>query len=747
MSDAVRTIHRICPLCEATCGIRVQVKDDRIVDLRGDEHDPFSRGFVCPKVMGLEGLERDPDRLTRPLRRRGRDFEEIGWEEAFAEAIAGLALVRKQHGPNAVGTYVGNPSAHSLHAMVYGPLLQRALGTKNRFSASSADQLPKMVSAGLMFGAGLTVPVPDIDRTQYLLVLGGNPRVSNGSLMTAPDMPGRLDAIRARGGKVVVVDPRRSETAQKASEHVFIRPGSDAAFLFALVHVMFAEGRVRLGACDGLVKGLETVREIAGRFSPERVERFTAVPASVTRRIARELCEAEAAACYGRIGTTCQRFGSLASLAVDLVNVLSGNLDRPGGAMFTRPAATRGANRRPDALGGQGVRLGERKSRVRALPSMFGEFPVAALAEEILTPGDGQIRAMLTIAGNPVSSAPGVAGLDEAFASLEHMVSVDFYVNETTRHAHVILPPPAPLSKSTYDLALYQLAVRNVAKYSPAALPRAEGQPDEWEILATLAKGLLGMAELDLARADDFMLAQLVKDEVSDGGRWDGLTAAEVLDELGKTPGPERVLDLFLRIGAHGDGFGRKPEGLSLARLREHPHGIDLGALTPELPAVLRTPDARIDLAPELLVGDVARLEAELDAEPAAFVMIGRRQLRNNNSWMHNLPVLAKGPHRCTLLVHPDDAHRLGLANGDQAEVESAVGALCAEVSVSDEMMPGVVSLPHGFGHAAEGVRLSSTHLQPGPNVNLISDPGFLDAVSGNAAFNGLPVRLRRAVV
>jgi len=744
MSEDARTVHRICPLCEATCGIVVTARDREVVDLRGDKLDPFSRGYICPKAHGLKGLQEDPDRLTRPLRRRGKDFEEIGWDEAYAEAIERLTALRTKHGPDALGTYVGNPTAHSMHAMVYGPVLQRALGTKNRFSASSADQLPKMVSAGLMFGAGLLVPVPDVDRTDFLLILGANPRVSNGSLMTAPDMPGRLDAIRARGGKVVVIDPRRTETADKASEHVFITPGTDAAFLFAMLHVMFDEGLVRLRRAEGLVKHVDEVKAVVARFSPERVAAFTGIAPDVTRRLTRELCKADKAACYGRIGTTCQRFGSIASWAVDLVNVLSGNLDRAGGAMFTRPAANRGGNRKPGVSGGPGVKLGGRKSRVRGMPYMFGEFPVATLADEILTEGPGQIRGMLTIAGNPLSSAPGVSRMEEAFASLDTLVSVDFYVNETTRYAHLILPPPAPLEKSTYDLALYQLAVRNVAKYSPAAIERSPGQPEEWEILATLAKGMLGMGQLNLKQADDYLLAQLVREEVGDGGRWPDLTASEAIEKLGPTIGPERVLDLLLRTGPFGDGFGRAPGGLSLSALMAAPHGVDLGALQEELPHALRTPDALIDLAPALLLDEVPRLEAELDVAAAPLRLIGRRHLRSNNSWMHNITTLTKGPRRCTLLVHPADAASAGLSAGDTVRVASDTGTVQAEVEISEEMMPGVISLPHGFGHDVEGARQAVASQQPGANVNRLSDPSFVDSISGNAAFNGLPVRLSR---
>ncbi len=740
---ATRTAYRICTLCEATCGIAVELEGDTIRTIRGDADDPFSRGFICPKAYGLKALEEDPDRLQRPLRRTPGGFTEIGWDAAFDEAVDRLLEIRERSGADAVATYLGNPVAHSLHAMLYGSVLQKALGTKQRYSASSVDQLPKMVSAGLMFGGGLLVPVPDVDRTDHLLVLGANPLVSNGSLMTAPDMPGRLRALRERGGKLVVIDPRRSETARVADEHHFIRPGTDALLLLAMLHVLFDEELVRLGRAEGLVRGLDTVKEIARRFPPEAVAERTGIDAATIRRLAREHAAAPHAACYGRIGTTCQEFGTLASWAVDLVNILTGNLDEPGGALFTKPAANRGGNP-PPGKRGRGVKLGRWKSRARGLPEMFGELPVAALADEILAPGG--VRALVTLAGNPLVSAPNVERLDGALAGLDFMLSVDFYLNETTRHAHLILPPPSPLQRDTYDLALYQLAVQNVAKYSPPALPRRTDNPDEWEILLTLAKGLMGMREMDLPTADNFVLASLVQGEVGEeGGRWPGLEASEVLGALGTEPGPARVLDLFLRTGPWGDGFGRNPDGVSLARLRTEPHGIVLGPLESSLPDVLRTPDAMIDLAPELVTSDVERLAASLDRAPAEVVLVGRRQLRSNNSWMHNLVPLVKGPERCTLMVSPVDAQSQGLVDGGPARITSRVGSVVANVCVTDEMMPGVVSLPHGWGHDRDGMRLAVASAHAGVNVNVLSDDAALDVPSANAALNGVPVRLEPA--
>jgi anaerobic selenocysteine-containing dehydrogenase len=736
----LRTVHRICTLCEATCGIIVQADGDRVVDIRGDKDDPFSRGYICPKVTGMQGIREDPDRIRTPLRKDADGtWQEVSWAEAYALVAGRLLEIRAQHGADAIATYLGNPSAHSLHTMVYLPVLNRALGTKQRFSASTVDQFPKMMAAALMFGEELTIPVPDLDRTSYLLVLGGNPVVSNGSLMTAPNARGRLKAIVERGGKVVVIDPRRTETAEIASEHHFIRPGADAFFLLALAHVMFAEDLVDLGRAAGHVNGLEAVRTAVAPFSPEAAAACSGIDAETIRRLAREFAAAERAACYGRIGTTCQEFGTIASWAVDVVNVLGGKLDRPGGAMFTRAAAgADGAGRAKRA------KVHRWRSRVRDLPEIFGEFPVATLAEEIEAPGEGQVRALVTVAGNPVLSTPNGARLERALASLEFMVSVDFYINETTRHADVILPPTDPLSHDTYDLALYRLAIRDVAKYSPAVFEKPDGAQHDWEILATLSAYMTGMEGMGARAVDDFVTQQLVQKAVP-AKKWPGLTAEEALEKLGAEAGPHRTLDLMLRLGPYGDGFGRDPQGLSLQKLRDNPHGIDLGALKAQLPGILRTESGKIELAPELIMADLARLRAALDARPRELVLIGRRHLRSNNSWCHNLHGLVKGPERCTLLVSAADAGRLRLTSGGRARVASRVGSVVAPVEVTDEMMPGVVSLPHGWGHDGEGLRLGVARKHAGVNSNVLTDEAALDVPSGNAVLNGIPVTVEPA--
>jgi anaerobic selenocysteine-containing dehydrogenase len=744
----LRTAYRTCPLCEAGCGLAITLRGDDVVRIRGDRDDVFSHGYICPKGSTLKQLHEDPDRVRTPLIKRDGVFVEATWEEAFAEVERRLLPIMEAHGRDSAAVYIGNPSAHSLGALLYGRFAIKGLGSGNLFSASTVDQRPKELSAGLMFGLPLTIPVPDIDRTDYLLMLGANPYASNGSLATAPDWPGRIEALRARGGRLVVVDPRRSRTAEEADEHVFIRPGTDAFLLIAMVHTLFEEGLVDLGSLAGLVNGLDELERLVKDFSPEDVAPVTGVDARTIRRLAVELVSAPTACVYGRIGTTTQEFGTLTSWLVDVLNVCTGNLDRPGGAMFTKPATGSG-NTRGKARTGRGLRIGRRTSRVRGLPETLGELPAVAMAEEIETPGEGQIRALVTIAGNPVVSTPNGGGrLDAALESLDFMVSVDIYVNETTRHADVILPAPDPLAKAHYDVALLQLAIRNVANYSPPVVTPPD-QPDEWEILSKLALIFQGMgAEADASTVDDLAIRGLIDSAVGDEtSPIYERDPEEILAALGSRRGPERLLDFMLRTGPYGDGFGADAEGLSLDMLLTNPHGIDLGALEPRLPDALRTASGMVELAPEPLVGDLARLEAAMADRSGSsnggheFVLVGRRHLRSNNSWMHNINVLVKGKPQCTLHVHPDDAERLGLADGEAAQVRSRTGAVVVPVEVTDGIMPGVVSIPHGWGHDVEGVQLSvASTIGAGVNSNLLADDTLFDALSGNAVLNGIPV-------
>jgi anaerobic selenocysteine-containing dehydrogenase len=710
--------HRTCPFCEATCGLEVTYSEGRVTKVRGDAQDVFSKGFLCPKGVSLMELHDDPDRLRTPMiRQDDGSFRAASWEEALGLIAEKLPAILESGGRDACAVYLGNPSAHSLAATLYGRVLLKAIGSKNIFSASTVDQYPKQMACALMFGGGLSVPIPDLDRTDFLLVLGANPIASNGSLMTAPDVRGRLRAIRSRGGKIVVVDPRRTRTAKEADEHLFIRPGTDAMLLFALVHVIFDEGLER--PIDHLA-GLDEVRALAKDFTPEAASVPTGIGAESIRRLARDLAAAPSAAVYGRIGTTTQAFGTTASWLVDVLNAITGNLDRPGGAMFPRAAAG-ASNTRGEGGRGRGATFGRWTSRVRGLGEIFGELPVATLSDEIETPGEGQVRALITIAGNPVVSTPNAGRLDAALESLDFMVSVDIYVNETTRHADVILPAPSPVEKSQYDLAFYQLSIRNVANYSPALMDPPDGMLQEWETLLALTAIVTGQgAGADIAAIDDFVAAEL--------GRLNGV------EPDGSLRGPERLLDVLLRAG---------PYDLTLADLKAAPHGIDLGALEPRLPEVLRTPSGKVELAPPPIVADIDRLQAAMAQHVnGGMVLIGRRDLRSNNSWMHNLPLLVSGPERCTAWLHPDDAARFGVADGEPVRVTSRAGEIEVPAEITEDVMPGVVSIPHGWGHAGRDVQLRVAADHAGVNSNVLADEMLIDPISGNAVLNGIPVEL-----
>jgi anaerobic selenocysteine-containing dehydrogenase len=748
MTDAAtRTAYRTCPLCEACCGLEVTLRGGEVFRIRGDRDDVFSHGFICPKGSTLKQLHEDPDRLLTPLVRRNGNLEPVTWDEAFAEIARRLQTLIDEHGRDAVAVYLGNPNAHNLAGLLYGRPLIKALGTRNVYSASTVDQRPKEVASGLMFGHPTTIALPDIDRTDHLLMLGANPFESNGSLATAPDWPGRIKALRARGGRLVVVDPRRSKTAEAADEHIPIRPGTDPYLLAAIVNVLAADDRIDAGHASEHIAGLDLVVEALAPFTPEAVEPVTGVAASTIRRLAHDLVDAESACVYGRIGTTTAPFGTVASWLVDVVNVITGNLDRPGGAMFATSAAG-AANTRGTPGVGRGVKLGRHTSRVRGLAETFGELPAVCLAEEIETEGDGQVRALVTLAGNPVLSLPNGARLDDALAGLDFMVSVDMYVNETTRHADVILPPPSSLQRSHFDIAFMFLALHNFANYSPPVLDLEPGQPDEWEILAQLAliAGGLG-ADADPELVTDLAARTLLQSAVADDhSPIAGRDVDELMAELASRRGPEKLLDIMIRVGPYGDGFGVRPDGLTLAVLEANPHGIDLGPLVPRLPECLRTPSGKVELAPEPILGDLPRLAAGLDVHPnGELLLVGRRDLRSNNSWMHNVNVLVKGKPRCTLHIHPDDADRIGLAHGEPAEVRSRVGSLVVDAEVTDAVRPGVVSLPHGWGHDLPGVRLSVAGEHAGVNKNLLTDDERIDPLSGTAVLNAVPVEVKPA--
>lgn len=735
---------RICPLCEATCGLVLTIAReggvDRVTGARGDRDDVFSHGYICPKGASFAELDNDPDRLQAPLIRRDGELVETSWAQALAAAAAGLGRVQADP-ESSVAVYLGNPNAHTIAGGLYAPQLVRALKTRNVFSASTLDQMPKHVACGYLYGNAFAFTVPDVDRTDHLVVIGANPLVSNGSIATAADFGGKLKALQRRGGRLTVIDPNRTRTAAMANRHIAPRPGTDAALLFAVVNVLFDEDLIDadLGGLAPHVIGVEQVQAMALEFPPEAVAEHCGVDAQEIRALARDIAAGPRTAVYGRMGTSTVRFGTLTSWLVDVVNVLTGNLDRPGGAMFpTSPISGAPRPARP----GRGFTTGRWHSRVSGHPEVASELPTALLPEEIETPGAGQVRALLTVAGNPVLSAPDGERLSAALDGLEFMVCIDPYLNETTRHADVILPPPPPSHSPHFDVALAGVAVRNNARYSPPVFALPDDRPDEVEIICRLALGILGVGtDADPKLVDDQIISAVLGKEVADpASPVSGRSVAELAAMLPEGPGYERRLDMMLRLGPFGDAFGANSEGLTLQTLKDNPHGIDLGPLTTRIPEVLRTPSGKLELAPEPILADIPRLQAALSAEDSGFLLIGRRHLRSNNSWMHNLPALAGGTNRCTLQIHPDDAARLGVT--DTAVVTGPGGKLEVPVEITDNIRPGVVSLPHGWGHTAPGTRLSVAATQAGVNVNGLLDSSLLEPLSGTAVLNGVPVEV-----
>jgi anaerobic selenocysteine-containing dehydrogenase len=726
--------YRTCSICEAMCGLAIEHRDGQVVSIKPDRDDVLSRGHICPKAVALKDLHEDPDRLRRPLRRTATGWEEVSWAEAFDEVERRIGDVRARHGHDAVAIYAGNPTVHNVGAMLSIGDFIRSVRTKNLYSATSVDQLPHMVASYMMFGHQFLMPVPDVDRTQLFVCIGGNPVASGGSLMSAPGFEKRVEALRARGGRFIVVDPRRTESARIADEHLTIRPGTDVYLLLALVHEVLASGRVDTGHLSAHVDGVERLTEAVGRFDPAQLAERTGIARDRITRLAREMCDEPRALVYGRVGACTQEFGGLAIWLVYCLNLLTRHMDREGGMMFAEPAVdlTR-------AYGSKG-HYGKFRSRVRDLPEFGNELPVAALAEEILTEGAGQVRALVTFAGNPVLSTPNGRQLDRALSDLEFMVSVDLYLNETTRHAHLILPPTSPLEHSHYDIALSGFAVRNVAKYSPPLFEPPAGALHDNEILAelTLRLGTKPGLERSTARARGTVARRL---------------------------GPDGLLDWMLRTGAYGQenrgalrllarlpGFGairrqleapdRRPQGLGLRRLRSSPHGVDLGPLEPGLVRRLATHDRRIRLAPDACLQDLERAARALEAPAPELVLIGRRHVRSNNSWLHNSQRLVKGKPRCTLMISPADAGRRGIVDGARVRLSSRVGEVEVAAEVTDDMMPGVVCLPHGWGHDRPGVRLAVASRSPGVSINDVIDDQRIDALTGTAVLNGTPVEV-----
>jgi anaerobic selenocysteine-containing dehydrogenase len=742
--------HRTCHLCEAGCGLTLRVEHGRVTRVRGDADDVASHGFLCPKGACIGQLHDDPDRLHGPLVRTGSTWREVTWPEAFARASELLGPFLELDRRHRIAMYYGNPSSHNLAGMFYCGLLTSAVRSKTVFSAGTLDSMPTQLAAALMFGVKMMVPIPDIDRTQFALVLGANPHVSNGSLVVAPGFADRLSAIVARGGRVVVVDPRRTGTADLASQHIPIRPGTDHLLLFALVNVLFAEGLVSADLDPGLYAGIEVVRELSATFSPDAVADACNVSSETIRTLARELAGSDRAVVYGRIGTCVQAFGTIASWLINVLNALTGNLDVAGGAMFADPVARVPWERpwAPKALSDQSV-FSQPGDNLRSFRRVLGELPSSAFADEVLRGGPDSIRAAIVLAGNPARSMPDSTKVTAALASLDCLISIDPYLNETSRAAHVVLPPSSPLCDAHFDLLLTRFSVKRMAKFSRPVLARPAGELAEWEILLGLVAVCTGRDPMDPAAVDFAHLRGLIEADVADGASpIAGRDPQDVLLELEPRVGPERMLDYVLRTSRDGDHFGRHDDGLTLDAVAAHEHGLDLGCLRPRLTEVLATPSGKVEMAPDAITTDVReRLIPTLGRAPdAGFLLIGRRDLRSNNSWMHNLPGLSRGKARCTVEINPDDADRLSIGDGEAIQICSEAGSVVAPASLTDRVSPGVVSLPHGWGHAADGMRLSVAARQPGVNSNELASDARVDQLSGTAVLTGIPVTLHRQV-
>ncbi|MEW6079760.1 MAG: molybdopterin-dependent oxidoreductase [Thermodesulfobacteriota bacterium] len=712
--STTQTHHYICPICEAECGLEIITRDGMIESIRGDRENVFSKGFTCPKSLAISELTQDPDRLRHPVRRNGKKWERIGWREAFAEIEKRIRDIRRRYGRHAVALYVGNPNAHYHGNMIYLGFLLRAMNTHNRYSASSLDQLPLMMVCYLLFGHQFLFPVPDIDRTDYFLIIGANPAVSGGSIMTASGMPRRVKDIQQRHGKVVVIDPVLTRTASLADRHLFIRPGTDVFLMAALVNTVFEEGLADPGRLASFTDGIDTIKAAVKNFTAEKAAGFTGIKAEEIRRLAMEFCRAEKAVCYGRMGTCVQEYGTLTSWLIMVFNIITGKMDRPGGLMFPTPALDF-----VDFLARSNEKgyIARHHSRVSGLPDFAGEFPTAVMAEEILTPGDGQIKALITIAGNPVLSAPDGRLIDQALGTLDFMVAMDWYVTESSRHAHIILPPTGILEHHNFGTMTNLAGVRNFAAYSQPVIRPAPDTRHNWQILSELTACFIANPLLRLAL---------------------------------KLARPELLLDLMLRFGPYGSGLNIFGSGLTLSKVKQAEHGLDLGPLAPRLPDRLFTTDKRIHLAPEMLVAALKKLDADAATGPIAeetgtfdLLLISRRNLMSNNTWLHNCRSMRNQTNRCTALINTGDAETRSIASGDFIRVASRVGSIVIEAEVTDHIMPGVISIPHGWGHDREGARLRVAAGYPGVSINDITDSSRLD-ISGNAALSGVPVRINK---
>lgn len=706
MSDSVQTHYRACHLCEAICGLEIKTQNDEILSIKGDSNDPVSHGFICPKATAIADIHTDPDRLRKPIKKVNGQWIVISWQEAIDLAAKKIVSIQEKHGNNAIGFYAGNPNVHNYGNLTHGTLLRRAVKTRNNFSATSLDQLPHHLTSYAMYGHQFFIPIPDIDRTDLMVIFGGNPLASNGSIMTMPNAPKRLKALQQRGGKLIVIDPRRTETANVSDQHLFVKPGKDAYVLLAIINQLFTENWLNTDHLEPYLKGLDQIRTSVNGFSLALAESQSGIPSEQIKELAYQLSHTDKAVCYGRMGVSVQEFGALCQWAIQVINIMIGALDSIGGALLTSPAFAYVQKDLPQA-----GHFNLFKSRVSGLPEFSGELPAVAMAEEILTEGEDQIKAMVTVAGNPLIASANSNELNTAFQTLDFYIAIDFYINATTRHADLILPPTGPLEHDNYDIAFLRLAVHNSARYNPVIFDADSDALHDWQIYNALA--------------------------------------GKISELKGQAFKPLPAPDLLIAKGIEHGFYGKQhnPDiALTFEKLKQSPHGIDLGPLQTGLVKRLCTEDQKINCAPGFILADIPRLQKAANrANPNELLLIGRRHVRSNNSWMHNYHRLVKGKPRWQLMMHPDDLASRQLEDNSEVTIKSRVGQLTTTVIASDELMPGVVSLPHGWGHNKKGVKLRIATEQEGANCNELTDSKLIDQLCGNAALNGVPVQVCKA--
>ena len=705
--------YRTCHLCEAMCGLEIEVENNQVLSIKGHKEDIYSKGHICPKGVALKELHEDPNRLKKPVQRTENGWREISWTAAFDIVEKELKKIRKKDGNDAIATYTGNPTVHNTGTALTLYDTVNAINTKNRYASHSLDSVPVFLVNQMMFGHAMLAPVPDIENLDYFLIIGANPLASNGSFMSTPDIKGKIKRIKEKGGKVVVIDPRKTETAKKASEHYFIKPEMDVLLLLGIINEIFKRDIRRDDPCISYSKGLEDLKQLAQDYPIEIISPLTAISENNILQIVEDLIQSKSPVVYGRLGVNTQRFGTLCQWLITSINVLLGQLDKKGGLLFTLPAIDY------VTLMAHESKMFRYKSRLKEYGEIVGEYPTATMAEEMLTPGKGQIKALLSIAGNPARSAPNSTQVEEALQGLDFMVAVDMYINETTQYANIILPPAVGLETMHYSFVLHMVATQNTTKFSPPPLSIDAEQRYDWQIMTELQRRL-----------------------------FDGNPIKSIQNYITSKISPKRKLDLALKTGPYGIWGGRrfKKDGLSLAKLEKIKEGVLLEELKPQLPKRLFTSDKKVNLAPDLFVKELENVKTLLSQNKHTdypFTLIGRRHLRSNNSWMHNLPILQGGSRKCTAMIHPTDAAKLSLSNDQEVEVYSKLGSISIAVEITEDVIPGTISIPHGWGHAGKNIQLDVAQKDQGVNVNKLMDHERLDPLSYNMAFNGHPVGIR----